>query len=152
MIMIIETKESNSEKQLSVPPQNKIWAVFFLFLCLVISLSLLFYTRLSSSQAGLVAWRSENVCVCVCVNGFTQLSVCLWQLIHWVSICSVSSERWTSHSCLFGITCLVTKLIIVSDWLTHTHTRTTQETHTHHTHRVFVFPSKYVYVNFSKLN
>lgn len=35
--------------------------------------------------------------------GLPGVCVCLWELILGVSICSLSSKRWTSHSCLLGL-------------------------------------------------
>lgn len=41
-------------------------------------------------------------CLEECVQD-CRVCVCLWELILGVSICSLSSKRWTSHSCLLGL-------------------------------------------------
>lgn len=53
-------------------------------------------TYASSSSVHRFVWRS----VCRTAGG---VCVCLWELILGVSICSLSSKRWTSHSCLLGL-------------------------------------------------
>lgn len=63
-------------------------------------------------------------CLEECVQD-CRVCVCLWELILGVSICSLSSKRWTSHSCLLGLPASSrspssSPPCIDTHWLTHT--------------------------------